>query len=347
MKPTFVLSKNKVLEQFKKVIAISDIVSYSSKTNPLVTQILEKETNSLFSIHMTSELKHIKDMSRVVLLAQALNQNLLNELISKGIKTFIIDNESDLDEILKFIEKNNVNINLMLRLKLKENTIRTERYFVFGMESSVVNKTIKEIRKNEKLKSKIISLGIHFHRKSQNMAEWNLIYEISNSIDEDVMRLIDLMCIGGGLPSEYANTNINVIDSIFKKIIEFKNWLNKNNVKLMIEPGRFIAAPAVKLIVEIIGMHENNIIVNASVYNSDLDALIVPVKLLVEGEVEKGQGKPYVIKGITPCSMDLYRYTVYLKNPKIGDKLIFLNAGAYNFTTDFCDLEKIETEIIE
>jgi len=347
MKPKFILSKRKVLEQFNKVTKVSDIVSYSSKTNPLVTSILEKETDSLFSVHTTNELKHIKDLSRVVFLAQALNQNSINELISKGVKSFVVDNESDLNEILKFIEENEVKINLMLRLKLKENTIRTERYFVFGMDSDVVNRKIREIRNNEKLNNKINQLGVHFHRKSQNMAEWNLTYEISNSIDEATIKLINVVCIGGGLPSDYANTNVDVIDSVFKKIIEFKTWLNNQNVKLMIEPGRFIAAPAVKLETEIIGMHENNIIVNASVYNSDLDALIVPVKLLVEGEVSKEEGKPFVIKGTTPCSMDLYRYKVYLKNPKIGDKLVFLNAGAYNFTTDFCDLDKIETEIVD
>lgn len=345
MNPKFILSKKKVLSQYEKVKSISDFVSYSSKTNPLVTPILEKQTGSLFSVHTTNELKHIKDLSRVVFLAQALNQNSIRDLISRKVKTFVVDNESDLNEIIKFLEGNDAQINLMIRLKLKENTIRTERYFVFGIDSAVVNSKIKEIRSNDKIKNKINQLGIHFHRKSQNMAEWNLTYEISNSIE--VMDLIDVMCIGGGLPSDYANTNVDVIDSVFKKIIEFKDWLNKQNVKLMIEPGRFIAAPSVKLETEIIGMHENNIIVNASVYNSDLDALIVPVKLLVEGEVSKEEGSPFVIKGITPCSMDLYRYRVYLKNPKVGDKLVFLNAGAYNFTTDFCDLDVIETEIVD
>ena len=63
--------------------------------------------------------------------------------------------------------------------------------------------------------------------------------------------------------------------------------------------------------------------------------------------MEKGQGGAYVVKGITPCSMDLFRYRVYLKDPKVGDKLTFLNAGAYNFSTDFCDLNKLNTEIID
>ena len=50
---------------------------------------------------------------------------------------------------------------------------------------------------------------------------------------------------------------------------------------------------------------------------------------------------------MTPCSMDLFRYRVYLDNPKVGDELVFLNAGAYNFRTDFCDLEEIETEVVD
>jgi len=118
---------------------------------------------------------------------------------------------------------------------------------------------------------------------------------------------------------------------------------------MIIEPGRFIAAPSCKLITSIISVYEDNIIVNASVYNSDMDAVIVPVKLKIESELDKSDNgaKPYVIKGITPCSMDLFRYRVYLKAPKVGDEIVFLNAGAYNFTTDFCDLEKLETKIVD
>ncbi|MEK6886365.1 MAG: decarboxylase [Nanoarchaeota archaeon] len=339
--PKFILSKSKAISQYNKVKSFSDIVSYSSKTNPLITKILEENTDSLFSVHLMTELKNIKDKSRVVFLSQALNQETLKNLTQQGVKSFIVDNESDLSAITNFLETNEVEIDLMLRLKLKENTLRTERYFVFGMDSDTINKKIPELRNNKKIKQ----LGIHFHRKSQNMSEWNLVYEVSDTLEKETLEVLDVICIGGGLPSEYANTNVDVVNGIFNKIKEFKIWLKNNNIKLIIEPGRFIAAPSIKLETKIIGIHENNIIVDVSVYNSDMDALIVPVKLLIEGELEKGT--PYVIKGVTPCSMDLFRYKVYLNNPKIGDKLTFLNAGAYSFTTDFCDLEKIQTEIVD
>jgi hypothetical protein len=31
----------------------------------------------------------------------------------------------------------------------------------------------------------------------------------------------------------------------------------------------------------------------------------------------------------------------------MGDKIIFINAGAYTYQTDFCHLDKIETKIID
>ncbi len=348
MKAKFIISKSIVLNKYYQIEKLCDLVSYSSKTNPLITSLLEENTDSIFSIHLFNELKDIKDKSRVLFLAQAWNNKKIKKLLDLGVKRFVIDNETDLNTFLEYIETNQPQgLTLLLRMKLKENTLKTERYFVFGINSDKINQRIKEICSNQKQKSSISNIGIHFHRKTQNMAEWNLRYELEDLITPEVMSLIDFINIGGGLPSEYANTNVNVLPSIFKKINEFKSWAHQQDVKIMIEPGRFIAAPAGKLITEIIGIDQNNITINASVYNCDLDALIVPVKLKVENELTKETGEPFVIKGITPCSMDLFRYRVYLNNPKIGDFITFINAGAYNFTTEFCNLEKLDTEIIE
>lgn len=329
----FILSKEKVLEQYKKVRDISDEVSYSSKTNPLVTGVLEENTDSLFSVHMKDELENVKDMKRVIFLAQGWNSEEIKELVERGIRNFVVDNEVDLKILLSNL---NVKINLYLRIKLQEMSIRTERYFVFGMDKDIVNKYLREIKRDN-----IDKLGVHFHRKTQNVSEWGLVKEMSNMFDD--LSLIDEIIIGGGIPSSYANTNDDILKVIFSRIKEAKEWLNNKDIKMIIEPGRFIAAPSIKLECEIINVYENTIVIDASVYNSDLDALIVPVKLKVEGELEKGRS--YVIKGITPCSLDLFRYRVYLDEKKKGDKIVFLNAGAYNFNTEFCNLKKIETEI--
>ncbi|MGM5480817.1 MAG: decarboxylase [Nanobdellota archaeon] len=340
----FTLSKQVILEQYGRVEKISDVVSYSSKTNPKVTPILEEKTDCLFSVHLTNELKNVKDMSRVLFLAQGLNEHQLDELFDKGVRNLAIDNEYDLKQFKTYIETHDVTVDrLFMRMKLKERSVRTEKYFVFGLESTRINEEVRELWTNDK----IASLGVHVHRKTQNIAEWNFKEDLYEYLDEDVLEILDVINIGGGLPALYANTNKKVFEGIFRRIDEFKELLKEKNIKLMIEPGRYIAAPAGKLHTRIIAKYENNIILNASVYNSDMDALIVPVKLLVEGELDKGQGEPYVLKGKTPCSMDLFRYKVYFDDPKIGDEIVFLNAGAYNFTTDFCSLETLETKVVE
>ena len=68
--------------------------------------------------------------------------------------------------------------------------------------------------------------------------------------------------------------------------------------------------------------------------------------MLVENELaDDEKGEYYLIKGNSPTRDDIFRYKVKLKQPKVGDKIVFLNAGAYNYTTDFCGFRKLETEI--
>ncbi len=341
--PYFTLSENVLIEQFNKVAQIADITGFSSKTNPRATPIIEKNTDGFISVHLFNELKHIQDTSRVLFLAQGWSPQAIEQLYEMGIRSFVIDNEYDLNTFQDTLKGKDWKITLHLRLKLKEHSIRTERYFVFGMNSDVINSSIAKLKDDPHIKT----LGVHFHRKTQNVNEWKIRKEIEDVLTGQTLEAIDTLNIGGGLPSEYANTNMDVLKGIFRQLQELKEWMHENDIKLMMEPGRFICAPAGKLVTHITGIYDNNIIVNASIYNSDMDAILVPVKLRVEGECINNNTTPYVIKGCTPCSMDLFRYRVYFdRKPEVGDKIVFINAGAYNFRSDFCDLEEIETKII-
>ena len=224
-------------------------------------------------------------------------------------------------------------------MKLREHTIHTGKHFVFGFSSSKINELLKELKNNKNINQ----LGIHFHRKTQNVSEWNLKEELEDSIKD--FSSIDLINIGGGIPAEYKNFRKEVKNHIFNKIRELKTFLNEKNIKMIIEPGRFIAAPSIKLECEVINVYDKNIIVNASVYNSAMDTFVAHIRLLVENEKEDGYC--YTIKGFTPDSLDIFRYKVYFDNElKVGDKITFINAGAYNYSSNYFNLDKIETEVI-
>ena len=341
-KAKFILNKKKLLEQYNIMKGLTDEVSYSFKTNPFVGTILEKETNCIFSVHSKNLLDLIKDKKRVWFFAQAWDNEELDDLFNKKIDKFVVDNEMDLKTLMNYIEKNNKQIDLMLRMRLKEKTVHTGKHYVFGMFSEQINKFIPELKKNKLIRK----LGIQFHRKTQNISEWSLKEEVFSTLDKKTLDLIDMMDIGGGLPIDYKNSRVKegVLPSIFNKIKELKKFLEKRNIKMIIEPGRFIAGPCIKLETYIKNIYNNNIVVDCSVYNSAMDTFVAHVRMNVENELESGDA--YTIKGSTPDSMDILRYRVFLKKPKTGDKITFLNAGAYTFSTDFCRIEKLDIIIL-
>ncbi len=335
MKAKFILSREKVFEQLEIVQNISDEVSYSVKTNIEVAKVLEG--NCWFSVHSLQNLMLLEDKSKVWFFGQGWNNELVKKLLDLGVSSFVVDNENDLKVLM---DNANKKINLLLRMRLKEHTIHTGKHFVFGFSSERINQLIPE------LKDKVNKLGIHFHRKTQNVSEWSLKEELLDSISSENLSKLDYVNIGGGIPAQYKNFRKEVIDYIFKKIKELKEFLNSQNIKMIIEPGRFIAAPSVNLECSVVNVYGNNVIVNASVYNSAMDTFVANIRLLVEDEVENSE-YCYVIKGFTPDSLDIFRYKVcFDKELKVGDKIVFLNAGAYNYSSNYFNLEKVETEVL-
>jgi ornithine decarboxylase len=226
-------------------------------------------------------------------------------------------------------------------MKFQEHRIGTGKYFVYGLPSTKVNEIIKKIKDNPLIEK----LGVHLHRKSQNTSEWEIVEEIKDSLEEETLERIDMINLGGGLPSIYRSSNVDVFNYIFEKLNKTQKWLEEKNIDTIIEPGRFLAAPSVKLQTEIIQAYDNNLIINTTIYNCSLDNVLTNTKMLVEGETEDGEA--FLIKGNSPTRDDIFRYRVRLDNPKVGDKITFLNAGAYNYTTDFFGYKKLETKIVD
>jgi len=344
MNAKFILSKKILLKQVQKLKDLDLKISYSYKTNREVGNILQKISDCDFSIHAKEEIEIIKDKSKIWFFIQAESEEELKEILEEGIKNFVVDNKIDLRRIFQASEGTNKKINLSLRMKFQEHRIGTGKYFVYGMPSRKVNEIISKIKNNNFIEK----LGVHIHRKSQNTSEWEIAEELKDSLTKQSLKRINFVNLGGGLPSVYRSLNTNIFPYIFSKLKNTKKFLDKYDIETYIEPGRFLASPCIKLKTKIIQIQENNIVVNTTIYNCALDTVLTGTKMLIEGELsEEDTGKYYLIKGNSPTRDDIFRYKVKLKNPKPGDEIIFLNAGAYNYTTDFFWYKKLETEIVE
>jgi ornithine decarboxylase len=345
IQPKFILSKRKLLEQVNTLKNFGLRISYSYKTNREVGNLLQELSKSVnFSIHVKDEIDMIEDKKRIWFFIQAEFENELREILKTGVRNFVVDNEIDLKRILKVIEDEKIKINLSLRMKFQEHRIGTGKYFVYGMFARRINKIISEVMENKFIEK----LGVHIHRKSQNTSEWEIKNELIDSLTKESLERIDFINLGGGLPSIYRSLSTNIFPYIFKKIKETKDWLDEQNIETIIEPGRFLCAPCIKLETEIIQIQEKSLIINTTIYNCALDTVLTGTKLLVEREKKQdGKGEYYLIKGNSPTRDDIFRYKIKLNKPKVGDKIIFLNAGAYNYTTDFFGYTKLKTEIVD
>ena len=342
MDARFILSKNKLKEQVEKLEGWGLKISYSYKTNHEVGNLLQDLFDVDFSIHAREEIDMIKNKEKIWFFIQAESNEDLKILLRKDIVNFVVDNEVDLENILEVLKETETKINLSLRMKFQEHRIGTGKYFVYGMSSKKIN----EIVLREKNNPLIDNLGIHLHRKSQNVSEWEIKSELMDSLTKEVFERINFVNLGGGLPVKYRGYTSNILNYIFSKLNEVKEFLEEKNIQTYIEPGRFLAAPCIKLETKIIQIQGNNLIINTTLYNCALDTLLTGTKMLIEEELAEG-GENYLVKGNSPTRDDIFRYKVKLKNPHVGDKIIFLNAGAYNYTTDFFGYKKLKTEIRE
>ncbi len=364
MEAKFILSKKAVLEQCSKLKNLGVSISYSYKTNREVGNILQELAecpDCSFSLHNIEEIGMIKNKNKIFFFPQAWRKEEIRQIVQGGVRMFVIDNEADLKELVDFLNKNSkdnkdkgskekIKVDICLRMKIQEHRIGSGKYFIYGMPAKKVNKIISELSANPL----IGKIGIHIHRKSQNTSEWNIKAELEDSLADETLKKISFAILGGGLPVEYKSYSSEVLPYIFSKIKEAGEWLAKHNIKAYIEPGRFIAAPSVRLQAEIIQVYDSIIVINCSLYNCALDTLLTNTKMLVQGELPdsdnsgiSAEGQFYLIKGNTPTRDDIFRYKVKLKAPKVGDKIVFLNAGAYNYATDFCSLQKLKTEVRE
>src|SRR3989344_2832814 len=239
--PKFVLSKSMVLSQYNLLKSFCDQVSYSSKTNYKVAKILEAMTDSFFSLHSIENISQVKEKKRIWYIAQAWAPVEIKKLLAAGIENFVVDNTTDLNTLINFLSRKNMKVNLLLRMRLKEHTVSTGKHYVYGMYSHVVNQLIPKLRKNKT----IGKLGIHVHRKTQNVSEWSLKNELEGLLEESTLDAIDVVNMGGGIPVKYKNFRVDVSGSVFSEIKKLRMWLDKKNIQLIIEAGRFIAAPSV------------------------------------------------------------------------------------------------------
>ena len=334
----FLVSKKEIHKRIREITSFSDETYYSYKTNPFIGDYIASNNLLPLSLNLFYSLQHLskRALSRSIYYLQGEDKQLIKKIVDMGITRFVVDNEPDLSRLLEVTLPKE----LFIRVKFREHTFYTGKNFVFGISWKKLLGLIKHYNLD-----RVDSLGLHFHRKTQNIGDWYITHEFKYLFPSEAHRFIQKVNIGGGIPFVYANSQPDV-STILRDIASFRDYLHDHGLLLVIEPGRYIAAPSVKLRTRVINAYDNTLVVNASIHNAYIDTFLLNIRLRILDEQK--QGYCYTIKGYTLDSLDIFRYKAcFSSQKKVGDEIIFLDAGAYNFHCSFNYLPVIPYRFID
>jgi len=259
----------------------------------------------------------------------------IRDALRYGVTTFVADNP---DEIKKFVRYRK-RAELLLRVSFRSPDAVVDLSRKFGCEPGAVLGLIELARRLG-----IRVRGLSFHVGSQATEPTKYIEAIRacrNVMAEALLAglpSLDVLDIGGGFPVAYTDA----VTPIGEFCAPIRAELAKlpSHVRVIAEPGRFIAAPAAIAVSSVMGKAKRDgrwwYYLDDGLYGSYSGQLFdhakYPVAALREGELFQS-----VLAGPTCDSIDVIDDSIMLPELDVGDLVVGRMMGAYTWAsaTDF------------
>ncbi|HMN44511.1 MAG TPA: type III PLP-dependent enzyme [Povalibacter sp.] len=260
----------------------------------------------------------------------------IRDALRYGVKTFVADNP---DEVRKFARYKK-RAELLIRVSFRSPDAVVDLSRKFGCEPGAVLGLIEQARRLG-----IRVRGLSFHVGSQATEPTKYIEAIracTNLIAEALLAglpSLDILDIGGGFPVSY-NDEVTPIDEFCRPIREELAKLPAH-VRVIAEPGRFIAAPAAIAISSVMGKAKRDgrwwYYLDDGLYGSYSGQLFDHAKYPVTTLRQEGELFPSVLAGPTCDSIDVIDDDILLPELEVGDLVVGRMMGAYTWAsaTDF------------
>ncbi|PIP19893.1 MAG: diaminopimelate decarboxylase [Candidatus Omnitrophica bacterium CG08_land_8_20_14_0_20_41_16] len=275
----------------------------------------------------------------------------IEEAIKSGILFFNVESFSELENIQHIAKRLKSRVNVALRIN-PDVEPKTHKYITTG---KLTNKfgidfiTAKEIILLARVFSHIKIAGLHIHIGSQItipepfVAAISKLVRFAGELKEEGINL-EYLNIGGGLGIIYDQEKPQTARKFADKVLPL---LKKTGLKIIMEPGRFIAGNAGILVTKVLYIKNTPkkkfVIVDAGMNDLIRPALyeayhkIVPLssqvrKFLPTGRQEASSQEKADVVGPICESGDFFAKDRVLPKVKEGDYLAVMGAGAYGFS---------------
>lgn len=345
--PLYIYSKNTLLDHYRRLkLALRELnplicFSVKSNSNLFVLKTLVDAGCGL-DIVSGGELYRAKCIGaspdRIVFAGVGKLRPEILDAIRYGILFFNVESEEELEEIDKCASSLGCRVNVALRIN-PDIPVSTHRYIKTGMAENKFGmefKTAGDIFRRKFIFKYIDIKGVHIHIGSQILSAKPFVRAIKRVLDFIKKNKIDIeyLNIGGGLGIVYSFEKPETPYSFARSIIPV---LKKSNLKIILEPGRFISGNSGILVTKVIyrkmSARKKFVVVDSGMSDFIRPSLyhayhtIAPV-------IKKKKRKKLLCDIVGPIceSGDFLARERYIELPEQDELLAVMGAGAYGFS---------------
>ncbi len=343
--PTYCYSLNKLeknILKFKNNFkSVNPLICFSVKSNNNL-EILKIIKNYNLGADVVSKgellvaLKAKIPANKIVFSGVGKTNEEINFAIDRNILLINAESESEIKSIIKIANKKKKNVNIGIRLNpnvdaLTNNKISTGRKIdKFGVDKIQFKKLLKKYKFSKYVKIKCLS--VHIGSQITDFKPYiKMVDEINNFLAKTDHKF-DFIDFGGGMGIQYNEKGKALNYKKYMKYIE--KFLKKNDVKIILEPGRSIVGDSAILLSKIIYIKEtkkiNFIILDAGMNDLVRPALYGSMHRIIP-LIKKNKFKKKIHNFVGPVCETTDQFLSLVKYYKIseGDYVSICDVGAY------------------
>ncbi|MCK5260427.1 MAG: diaminopimelate decarboxylase [Candidatus Omnitrophica bacterium] len=346
--PFYLYSHHTLVDHFTKIkrafARVDPLICFAMKSNDNLAVLKTlADQGAGFDIVSAGELKKARmvsaDPQKIVFASVGKTEEEIVSAIKANILFFNVESLPELDEINRIAKKFKKKPKVALRInpdvkaathaRITTGTLRNK----FGIDL----RTARRIMKARKKYSHIQFSGVHVHIGSQITTSAPFISALKRVVDfVDVLRKdgvdLEYLDIGGGLGIIYKDEKPQTAQDFANAILPY---LERTKLKIVMEPGRFIAGNAGIFVTKALYLKDNGVkkflivdggmndLVRPSMYDAYHE--IVPLKKTKTKKTKMDVVGPICESG------DFFAKNRMLPVLKKGDLLAIMSAGAYGY----------------
>ncbi len=256
----------------------------------------------------------------------------IRNALHAGVRVFVADNP---DEVRKF-RTHRAQAELLLRVSFRSPGAVSDLSRKFGCDPEAA---LDLARLAARLGIQV--RGFSFHVGSQapdalkHVEALEACVTLLKQARREKLGRFDMLDIGGGFPIDYAKR----VPDIVKFCAPIRKALAAvpKNVRVIAEPGRFIAGPCAMGVASVMGRAEREGLwwyyLDDGVYGSYSGVLYDHAQYPIESLKQSDDLRPSVLAGPTCDSIDVIAENILLPKLKVGDLVIGRSMGAYTWAS--------------